>query len=170
MTIADSNGLGIGLIDELMKEAFDPHTGENLGCWNTINTDAQPEISNAENCLFDLKPQSSNSEMIVNFIDMIENGKLELLEKKANVDYALQDRDNYQENILPFMQTDFLIDEIANLQLKPLTNGKVTVDKVVKKFDKDRFSSTMYGLWYIKEFEDCIYEEEEGDIFDYLIL
>lgn len=157
--ICDSNGLGIGLVDELMKESFDPNTGESLGCWNTINTDAQPEVSESEKCLYDLKPQSANSDIIVSFIDMVESGKLRLLEKKQNADYSIKDKDNYVENILPFIQTDFLVEEISNLQLKALPSGKVTVDRVIKKYGKDRFSGLAYLLWYIKTFEDNIYQD-----------
>lgn len=158
--IVDSNGLGAGLVDELMRESFDPQTGESLGCWDTINTDAQPEVSGAEKCLFDLKPQSANSEIIVAFMDMVESGKLRLLEKKQNTDYDINDKTNYVTNILPFIHTDFLIEEIANLQLKHLPSGKVTVEKLIKKYNKDRFSALAYVLWYIKNYEDNIYQPE----------
>jgi hypothetical protein len=166
--ILDSNGLGTGLIDELMKESFDPKTKESLGCWNTINTDAQPEVQDAERCLYDLKPQSANSEIIVNFIDMVESGKLRLLMKKQDSDYNLNDRDNYIENKLPFIQTDFLVEEISNLQLKPLPSGKVSINKVISRINRDRVSALMYVLWYIKTFEDNFIEEDGLSDFDFL--
>ena len=168
IAICDSNGLGVGLIDELMKESFDPKTKESLGCWNTINTDTQPESSNSEKCLYDLKPQSANSEIIVSFIDMVESGKLRLLEKKQDVDYNLNDKENYLENKLPFIQTDFLVEEVANLQLKPLPSGKVTIVKVINKYNKDRVSSLMYVLWYIKSFEDNLFEDDGISDSDFL--
>lgn len=168
IAICDSNGLGVGLIDELMKESIDPKTKENLGCWDTINTDSQPEINNAERCLYDLKPQSANSEIIVNFIDMVESSKLKLLEKKQDADYSYSDRENYIENVVPFVQTDFLIEEIANLQLKPLPSGKVTINKVINKINKDRVSALMYVLWYVKTFEDRIIEDDGISDFEYL--
>lgn len=160
IAIVDSNGLGIGLIDELMKESFDPNTGESLGCWNTVNTDSVPETVNAERCLYDLKPQSANSDIIVAFIDMVESGKLRLLEKRQDGGYDVNDKDNYVQNVLPFLHTDFLIEEISNLQLKSLPSGKVTVDRVIKRYNKDRFSALAYALWYCKTFEDNIYQEE----------
>jgi ribonucleoside-diphosphate reductase alpha chain len=167
IVIVDTNGLGVGLGDELMKESYDPNTEESLGCWDTINTDVQPEINNSEKCLYDLKPQSANSDIIVAFIDMVESGKLRLLEKKQNTDYDIKDKKNYMENILPFIQTDFLIEEVSNLQLKHLPSGKLSIEKVIRKINKDRVSSLMYGLWYIKTFEDNIYHEEVDD-FEYL--
>lgn len=166
VAICDSNGLGIGLVDELMKDSIDPLTGESLGCWNTINTDSQPENPNAERCLYDLKPQSANSDIIVAFIDMVESGKLRLLEKKQDSNYNLSDKKNYIENILPFIQTDFLIEEVANLQLKHLSGGKLAIEKTIKKTNKDRFSSLSYPIWYIKIFEDnADFDERSEDDF-----
>jgi ribonucleoside-diphosphate reductase alpha chain len=162
--ILDTNGLGVGLADFLMKESFDPNTGESFGCWDTINTEAQPEVRDAERCLYDLKPQSANSDIIVAFIDMVESGKLRLLEKKQNTDYDLKDKENHIENVLPFVQTDFLVEEIANLQLKPLPSGKITVDKVIKRYNKDRFSALAYALWYIKTYEDNTYVQDEDEM------
>jgi len=160
----DSNGLGTGLIDELMKESVDPQNGEGYSCWNTLNTDAQPETRDFETRLYDLKPQSANSDIIVTFIDMVESGKLRLLEKRQNADYDIKDKLNMAENIAPFIQTDMLVEEVANLQLKPLPSGKVTTERVVKKYGRDRFSALAYVLWYIKTFEDNAVQEEIDDL------
>jgi ribonucleoside-diphosphate reductase alpha chain len=163
IAIVDSNGLGIGLLDELMKESFEPSSGESLGCWDTVNTDMKPETRDAERCLYDLKPQSANSDIMVTFIDMVENGKLRLLEKKQDSDYDIKDKENYIENMLPFIQTDFLIEEVANLQLKHLQSGKISVEKVIKKINKDRFSALAYALWYVKTYEDNAYQDDIDD-------
>ena len=160
MVIIDSNGLGCGLVDELMKESFDPVTGDSLGCWNTINTEALPEISQSETCIYDLKPQSANSDIIVAFIDVVESGKLRLLEKKQDTDYDVNDKENFVSNVLPFVQTNFLIEEVANLQLKQLPSGKLSIDRVIKKIGKDRFSCCAYLIWYIKTFEDDVNQED----------
>lgn len=166
----DTNGLGVGLCDELMKDAYDANTGECLGCWATINTDKIPEVENAEKMIYDLKPQSANSEVIVTFMEMVESGKLHLLEKKAHLSYDVSDKNDYVENALPFVNTDLLIEEIANLQLKHLTNGKISIDKVIKKINKDRFSALAYGLWYIKKFESSAKQESTTDAMKYLFI
>lgn len=149
-----------------MKDTTDPNTGNSLGCWNTINTDAIPEMPDAERIIFDLKPQSANSEIIVAFMDTIESGKLRLLEKRNNSDFTTEDRDNFESNVLPFTQTDFLIEEVANLKLKQLPSAKLTVERVIRKFNKDRYSALAYGLWYIKTFENNV--EDIGDRFESL--
>ncbi|GFI31845.1 hypothetical protein IMSAGC013_03243 [Lachnospiraceae bacterium] len=150
--IADGNGLGAGLIDELLKESFDPITGEYLGCWNTMNTDNQPEVRDAEKCLFDMKAQHFQSKVVADFIDAVESGKLKLLEKKQDTDFSHKDKQNMDLRVLPYIQTDLLFEEIANLKLKHMTNGALSVEKVVKKVDKDRFSALSYLIFYITEY------------------
>lgn len=150
--IADGNGLGAGLIDELLKESYDPITGEYLGCWNTMNTDNQPEVRDAEKCLFDMKAQHFQSKVVADFIDAVESGKLKLLEKKQDTDFSSKDKQNIDLRVLPYIQTDLLFEEIANLKLKHMTNGALSVEKVVKKVDKDRFSALSYLIFYITEY------------------
>lgn len=154
--IVDGNGLGAGLIDELLKESYDPSTGLYLGCWNTMNTDNQPEIKDAEKCLFDMKAQHFQSKVVADFIDAVESGKLKLLEKRQDADFTSKDKQNMELNVLPYVQTDLLFEEIANLKLKHMTNGALSVEKVVKKVDKDRFSALSYLIFYITEYCSAI--------------
>ena len=150
--IVDGNGLGAGLIDELLKESYDPVTGQYLGCWNTMNTDNQPETKDAEKCLFDMKAQHFQSKVVADFIDAVESGKLKLLEKRQDADFTVKDKQNMELNVLPYVQTDLLFEEIANLKLKHMNNGALSVEKVVKKVDKDRFSALSYLIFYITEY------------------
>lgn len=164
--IVDSNGLGAGLIDTLLLEQFDPLTGKSLGCWNTSNTDAKPEISGSPAYIFDLKPQSASSDVLVAFIDSVEAEQLRILIKKINADYDINDQDNFESNILPFIQTDYLVDEIANLKLKTLPSGKLSLDKAIKRIGKDRFSALSYGVWYARTFMEREYDEDAYDDLD----
>ncbi|WP_160645403.1 LAGLIDADG family homing endonuclease [Chengkuizengella marina] len=152
--VVDGNGLGSAIVDEALKETTDPLTGDSLGCWNTINNEREPELEGAEKILYDLHAQGINSDIIINFIDMIESKKLQLLEKRQDSGYDVSDADYFKNNVLPHLQTDFLLEEIANLKMKKLPSGKYTVERVTKKIDKDRYSALAYGLWYIKQFED----------------
>lgn len=151
VVVVDGNGLGAGLIDELLKDSYDPITKEPLGCWDTINTDNQPEVEDAEKCVYDFKAQSAQSKVVTNFIDTVEGGTLRLLVKRQDSDFTPKERENIQEKVMPFIQTDFLFEEVANLKLKHMNNGGLSVERVVKKMDKDRFSSLAYMIWYIVE-------------------
>jgi hypothetical protein len=166
--VVDINGVGSGLCDELLKEVIDPYTGESLECWDTMNTDHQPEIMNSEKIVYALTAQGINNDIIVNFIDMIESGKLQLLEKNQDNNYDVNDTDYFKNNILPHVQTDLLLEEIANLKLKQTQNGKYTIEQLTKRVDKDRYSSVSMALWYIKEFESKILEDNIED-YNYFI-
>lgn len=152
VVVVDGNGLGTGLIDELLKESFDPITKESLGCWDTINTDNTPELQDSEKILYDLKAQSVQNKVVTNFIDMVDSGKLRLLYKRQLSEFSDKEMDDIDNKVEPYLQTDNFIEETANLKLKYLQNGGVTIEKVVKKLDKDRVSACIYVLWYINEF------------------
>ena len=162
VAICDENGLGKGLVDELLKEQYDSITSETLECWNTINTDNTPDDKNAPKCLYALHSQGINTDIIVNFIDIIESKKLEILEKHQG-SYDINNTEFIQNNVMPKLQTDFLIEEISNLKLKHLQGGKLTVEQVTRRVDKDRFSALSYCLWYIKNFEDKSKETKQVD-------
>lgn len=137
-----------------MKEQVDPLTNEILESLATINSDREPENSNAPKCVFCYTAQSYDSDSIPTFMDYVETGKLRILEKRQNLDIDAES--------LPYLQTDLFVEEVSNLKLKYLSSGRLGIDRVVK-MNKDRFSSVQYGLWYIKAFMDYVYVEQEDD-------
>ena len=160
--VMDGNGLGAGLIDECLQESFDPITGDSLGCWDTINDDNAPENPDiAEQVLYNLKAQSVQTKVVSNFIDMVNSGKLRLLCSKNLNDFTVAEQDDFDNEVAPFVETDALFEEIANLKLKQVSGGRITVEKVVNKLDKDRVSALMYVLWYINEFCRDLYVSSE---------
>lgn len=164
MVVVDGNGLGAGLIDELLKETYDPITNESLGCWNTINTTNEPETDDAELCLYDLKSTGNQSKIVTTFIDFINSKRLRFLENKP---VSIFDEDSdyaYQSEILPFLQTNLLMEEISNLKVKHMPNGGLSVSKVVSRLDKDRYSALAYMIWYINEYENSYIRNEEIDL------
>jgi ribonucleoside-diphosphate reductase alpha chain len=165
VVIVDGNGLGAGLVDELLKESYDPVNKEPLGCWDTINTDNKPESRDAEKCLYDLKAQSAQTRIVTTFIDMVDSYKLRLLEKRPENELLASNEKNkdFNLNVLPFLQTDLLFEEVSNLKLKHLPSGALTVEKVVNKLNKDRFSCLAYLLWYIIEFTSYVKPKQSNN-------
>lgn len=160
--VIDGNGLGAGLIDECLKESYDPITNEYLGCWDTINDDNVPESpDNAEKILYNLKAQSVQSRVVTNFIDMVNSKKLRLLVQKQLNEFTVAENEDFDNCVAPYIQTDCLFEEVANLKLKQLPGGGVTIEKVVRKLDKDRVSATIYVLWYVNEFCRDMYSSSE---------
>lgn len=163
VAVIDGNAIGMGLVDELLRETFDPITGESLGCWASINTDHEAEMDDAEQILYVITSQGIQHDIIISFIDFVESGKLRLLEKKPNANYDPNDMDYFNSEVLPYLQTDFLIEEISNLKLKQNTNRKFSLEQVTTRVDKDRFMALAYGLYYIKQYED-VYAPEKADV------
>lgn len=151
--VVDGNGLGVGLTDELIKETYDPLTGETYPAWKAMNTDAKPESDQYDECMFDLKAQSYQTQIISNFMDVISSGKLRFLENRNGGDYAIKDDFDLESKVMPFVQEELFFQEVGNLKL--IQNGKnLSVEKVVSRFDKDRFSATAYLLFYIFKIEE----------------
>lgn len=162
IVVLDANGLGIGLMDELMKETKDTRTGIVYPCYNTINTQDEVENQfNSEDCLFAMKSQGYQTKILSTFIDCVDSGSLHLLVQK-NYDIFESEKDNdYQEKFMPYVETSLLVDEIANLKLE--TDGKnLKVRQEVKRIDKDRFSALSYALYYaVNEMQDEIAQDQD---------
>ena len=152
MVIVDGNGLGSGLVDQLLLDSYDEITGNYIGCFDTINTDNKPENPNAEKCLFDMKAQGYQTKVVSYFINAVDSGMLKMLIRKQDQDFTDKEREFYDRNVLPFVNTELLFMEIANLKLKVMAGNNLTVEKVVKKIDKDKFSALSYCIFYILEF------------------
>ena len=162
--VVDENGLGKGLTDFLVTEQFDPITGENLGCLGTINSERIPEIAGSPSVVFCYMGQKYDNESIGILMEMVETCKLRLLVQKNDNGYTDLSNMENKENILPYLQTNFLVEEIINLRLKHLSNGKLSIEKVVSKVDKDRFSALLYGLWFINKHMSIIVEDKGDDL------
>lgn len=169
--VVDANGVGSACVDCFLEEQTDNETNEELGCFATINTDQKPRILDAPKMIYALKAQSCNKDMIINFIDYVESSKLKLIKNFEDIrnmhENMKQDemvQINQQTN-----QVQKLIDEVSNLKLKT-TEKTTSVTQVVKKIDKDRYSSLIMGLYYINTFMDVIEQENDDTDRDYVFV
>lgn len=162
MVVVDENGLGVGLVDELMKENKDSKTGKTYPAWDTVNTTAEPETRNAEKCLFALKAQSDQSKIISTFINMIDSDKFHFLSARKDRDYEIITDDDIDSKVMPFVQQELFFQEVYNLKLKQ-TGKNLSIEKVASGIDKDRFSAVAYLLYYIDKFEGVFKEEKKED-------
>ncbi|MCY7500109.1 hypothetical protein [Bacillus pumilus] len=160
--IVDGNGVGSGLIDRLLEDVTDPETNEELGCWATINTDQKPDVPNSPEIVYNLKSQGINQDIITQFLDYVESGKLKLL--KAYDD--IKNQKGILDDVMieaACIQTQLFIDEVANLRIKKNQNS-FSVEQVVKRIDKDRYSAIAYALYYIALFLE---KEESNDEYSF---
>ncbi len=114
-----------------------------------------------------LKSQGINGDIIRTFIDYVESNKLKLVKPFDDIKDKLPKDANRSLYEQTCAQYQFLIDEVSNLRLKKTQNA-ITVEQVVKRVDKDRWSATIYGLYYVDMFMDD-YEEVEEDPDDDII-
>jgi ribonucleoside-diphosphate reductase alpha chain len=157
--VIDGNVIGKGLIDRLCEEITDPDTNEELGCFASINSDIHCDNPDAPKIIYDLTAQGINGDIITKFTDYIETEKLKIIKNYDEIRSSLS-KEEEMESELACLNTKLLIDEVANLKLKKTTNS-ITVEQVVKKVDKDRYSALAYALYYISLFmERCVEQEE----------
>lgn len=162
--VIDNNGLGRGLTSECLKEQIDPISGERLECWDTMNTEDIPDIPNSPKLIFAYYAQSFDQESIPMFMESVETGRFRFLENKDYSDFEYKDEKQRVEAMLPYIQTNNLMDEIQNITLKVLDNGKLSIARATTRLQKDRFSSLQYGNWYIMKYMDNIIEEKGDDV------
>ena len=161
--VIDTNGLGKGLLDEVLKPNVDVQTGDTYPAWNTINGDIKSEYREALELVYALNSQERdvktggriNNSVIVNFVGCVEGGKIRLLEERKDNEFDITDLDEYMK-FAPYEQTNALVEEVANLKIKHLSNGEVTVERVLNKIDKDRYSSLAYALWWAMTFDNTL--------------
>lgn len=164
--VVDSNGLGMAIVDYALQENIDEY-GNIYEPWATMNTE-HTAIPGAPKLLYALNAIGKNTEIIINFLDVIERGMLRLLvsEREINPNY-----DKSVSEITPFVHTDLLVEELANLVLEKQPNNRLDVKRITKKVDKDRYSALAYGLYYIiKVYEANNNSSVRGDWLRYLII
>ena len=115
--------------------------------------------------LYPLKAQGINDKIIATFM-VAMNGMVELL-KEADFNAMHLTKDIFRCKELCYVHTDMLIEEINNLQtVETGVSKKLTVEPISKKYNKDRYSSLAYVIYYVMT-EDNIGEfnkEEEVNV------
>lgn len=165
--VVDGNTIGQGLVEKLLEDVTDFETNEELGCFGTINTDDKPKIKDAPPLVYVLKSQGINGDIIRTFIDYAESNKLKLIKSFEDIKQNIHKDVNEESVETLCLQTQILLDEIANLKLKK-TQTTITVEQVVKRVDKDRYSALVYALFYISQFLEGQEEHSDYDfVFSY---
>lgn len=163
--IIDGNGLGAGLIDELVQPQVDKRTGEYLPPWGVYNDDKgyYVQFKTADtipDVLYIAKANATfNTEMYSNLQVQLTTGRLRFLMSqnygKARLEQSRAQKfknmteDEKADWMVPYVQTDLLKDQMVNLEEKR-EGINVILDRVNSKIKKDKVSAIGYGLWYIK--------------------
>ena len=165
--VIDGNGLGIGLLDYLVKPQIDPDTNElfpDFGVYN--DEDGYYKKYRTQNCeqdaLYVIKANAPiNTEAHANAQTQLSSGKVKmlidervaktkLLGTKVGQNMTPEERAEY---LKPFTLTSILKEEMMNLREE--TEGvNIILKQANRGIRKDKFSALEYGLYYIKHEED----------------
>ena len=169
--VLDANGLGIGLVDFMVKPQVDPDTLEvmpDFGVYGGTQEDAVQEYkkyrtnNTEENALYLIKAgapinteahtiaRSNLSSGKVKFLIDERVAKQKLLNTKVGQNMKPEERANY---LKPFTLTSILKEEMMNLR-EENEGVNIILKQANRGIRKDKFSAFEYGLYYIKQEED----------------
>lgn len=164
--VIDGNGLGTGLVDNLVLEI------DSNPPYEVINDDryAKYKTANSIPMIFIVKSQTKEtnaSDIHSLFMRWVGNGAVKFLESESQAKAKFKGRDDSKmpEYLRPFTMTDFLQEEIMNLEYKS-SGHKIDVKQVSKSIQKDRFSALEYGLFWIYLEEEKNKTRRDNDIGD----
>lgn len=166
--VIDTNGLGVGLADELIKPHYD-EMGNFLPAYGFINDDNYKQIQpkDAPKILYGIKAnQSLNSKIHGNCYSRLTSGLVRFLIKEQEAKSSLLATKTGQKmtteervmRLMPHEMTTKLFEEMSNLRLKRTGSSlDIVLERINSRFPKDKYSSFSYGLWRIKELEEESY-------------
>ena len=164
--VLDANGLGIGLVDYMIKSQTD-EVGDFYPDFGVANDEEmyykKYRTANTEyDALYLIKANAPiNSEAHANVRTQIQAGKVKFLidEKLARekllgtkLGQAMKPEER-AEYLKPFNYTSILKEEMLNLR-EENEGLNIILKRANKSIQKDKFSAFEYGLYYIKQEED----------------
>ena len=181
--VIDGNGLGIGLVDYMVKNQIDPITNEtwfNFGVENddegfykkyktedTIHDAMYIIKANAPiNTEAHANAQSQLSSGKVKFLLDERTAKAKLLNTKLGQNMTPEERAEY---LKPFTLTSILKEEMMNLR-EEHDGVNIILKPANRSIKKDKFSAFEYGLYYIKQQEDSKKNKKKFNVKDMLFM
>lgn len=175
--VIDANGLGIGLVDFMVKGQEDPETGEWLPDFGVSNDDEgfYKKYKTAETVLdamYLIKANAPiNTEAYSYVQTQLSSGKIKFLidENQAKVKLMAtkmgqaMDTDKRAEYLRPFTLTTILREQMLNL-VEENEGVNIILKQSTRSIKKDKFSALAYGLYYIKQEEDRKRKRKSRDI------
>lgn len=177
--VIDANGLGIGLVDFMVKDQIDPETGELLPNFGVENDEegfykkfktADTEVD----AMYLVKANAPiNTEAHTYVQTQLSSGKIKFLidENQAKVKLMStkvgqnMDNDKRAEYLKPFTLTTILREQMLNL-VEENEGVNIILKQASRSIKKDKFSAFEYGLYYIKQNEDRKKKRKKRNIAD----
>ena len=180
----DANGLGIGLIDYMVKAQIDPKTGETLPPFGVDNLDEYPEYKKfrtpetVRDAMYLIKAnapinteahtfvQTQMSSGKVKFLIDETTAKLKLMETKMGQNMTPEKRAEY---LMPFTLTTSLREQMLNL-IEDNEGVNIILKQSSKGTPKDKFSAFEYGMLFIKHEEERKHRRRGRDLAGFMFM
>ena len=177
--VIDANGLGIGLVDFMVKDQIDPETGELLPNFGVSNDEEnfykQFRTADTEiDAMYLIKANAPiNTEAHSYVQTQLSSGKIKFLidENQAKVKLMStkmgqqMDNDKRADYLKPFTLTTILREQMLNL-VEENEGVNIILKQSSRSIKKDKFSAFEYGLYYIKQEEDKKKRRKKRNIAD----
>ena len=181
--VIDANGLGLGLVDYMVKKQIDPDTGDtypDFGVYNDEELYYKKFRTNIteQDAMYLIKANAPiNTEAHANAQTQLLSGKVKflidervaktkLLGTKIGQNMKPEERADY---LKPFTLTSILKEEMMNLR-EENEGVNIILKQANKGVRKDKFSAFEYGLYYIKEEEDRKKKKKKFNAKDWLFM
>ena len=181
--VIDANGLGIGLVDYMVKPQTDATTGDILPDFGVYNDEEgyykkYGTKSTEQNAMYLIKANAPiNTECHANAQTQLAAGKVKflidersakakLLNTKLGQNMSSEERANY---LHPFTLTSILKEEMMNLR-EENEGVNIILKQANRGIRKDKFSAFEYGLYYIKQEEDSKRKKRKINVKDLMFI
>ena len=179
----DANGLGIGLVDFMVKTQIDPETGDTLppfgvendddGLYKKFKTD-----ETIKDAMFLIKANAPiNTEAHAYIQTQLSSGKIKFLidEREAKIKLMStkigqeMSPDERAEKLMPFTLTTVLKEQMMNL-VEDNEGVNIILKQNNRGIKKDKFSAFEYGLYYVKLDEERKRKRRSHNIADFMFM
>ena len=181
--VIDANGLGIGLVDYMIKPQIDPDTADvfpDFGVYNddelyykkyrTNNTEQDAMYLVKANAPINTEAhtvaRSNLSSGKVKFLIDERVAKQKLMNTKVGQNMKPEERAEY---LKPFTLTSILKEEMLNLR-EENEGVNIILKQANRGIRKDKFSAFEYGLYYIKLEEDSKKKKRKFNVKDFMFM
>ena len=179
--VIDGNGLGIGLLDYMVKGQVDPETGDFLPDFGVENDEdkfyKKYKTENTEtDAIYVIKANMPiNTEAHSYVQTQLSSGKIKFLIDESQAKVKLlgtkigqtMDPEKRNDYLKPFVETTILREQMLNL-IEDNEGVNIILKMANRGVGKDKFSAFEYALYYIKQEEDSRKKKRGRKISDFM--
>lgn len=160
----DARGVGMPLIDLLMRDMYDPETGETypaISCCNNPEIASRCSDKSAKKVIWAIMGSSQfNSDVAIGLRSGFQQGRIHLLQSEYSCEDQLRklykgyDKMSPSERAalqMPYINTGLAVNELVNLGYETVNNAIKVKEKSGCR--KDRYSSLSYNYYIAQQVE-----------------